>query len=299
MKALRKPTVAVAAVNRVARTHADQIAALVEIGAELAALQADARPDRDELRDLTRQRRTLLQQLAEHAAATTERPDGARSSITATLDTASLDDALRADLQRGRLTQELSPATRFVLDDDAPSPPRPAPRATKRAAPPPRDELAARRARAELEAARERADDAEESAASTPRLPPRRPSASTPRTVTSPISRPRWPTPAPSSPSSSAPSATRNEPRVARAPNATAPRRRSTRPNARSTARPTGDDQGIVIVTLPMWRCCCCTCFAESSSVQSKVWLTCGRNSVAMTARTRSASIATLPTETP
>ncbi len=124
VKALRKPTVAVAAVNRVARTHAHQVAALVEIGTELAALQADARPDRDELRDLTRQRRTLLLQLTEHAAATTERPDGARSSITATLDTASLDDALRDDLQRGRLTQELSPATRFVLGDDAPSTPR-------------------------------------------------------------------------------------------------------------------------------------------------------------------------------
>ena len=164
VKALRKPTVAVAAVNRVARTHADQVAALVEIGAELAALQAVARPDRDELRDLTRQRRTLLLQLTEYAAATTERPDGARSSITATLDTASLDDALRDDLQRGRLTQELSPATRFVLGDDAPSAPRPASRATKRTAPPPRDELAARRARAELETARERADDAEESA---------------------------------------------------------------------------------------------------------------------------------------
>ncbi len=215
VKALRKPTVAVAAVNRVARTHADQVAALVEIGAELAALQADARPDRDELRDLTRQRRTLLQQLTEHAAATTERPDGARSSITATLDTASLDDALRAELLRGRLTQELAPATRFVLGDDAPSAPRPATRATKRTAPP-RDELAARRARAELEAAQERVDDAEESPASTPRPPPKRPSASTPRTVTSPTSRPPWPTPAPNSPSSSAPSATRNVPRVAR-----------------------------------------------------------------------------------
>jgi hypothetical protein len=164
VKALRKPTVAVAAVNRVARTHADQVAALVEIGAELAALQAEARPDRGELRDLTRQRRTLLLQLTEYAAATTERPDGSRSSITATLDTASLDDVLRDDLQRGRVTQELSPATRFVLGDDAPSTPRAAPRATKRAAPPPRDELAARRARAELETARERADDAEESA---------------------------------------------------------------------------------------------------------------------------------------
>ena len=96
------------------------MAALVEIGDELAALQAEQHPDRDELRDLTRQRRTLLQQLTDHAAATTERPDGARSSIAATLDTASLDEHLRDDLQRGRLTQELSPATRFVLGDDAP-----------------------------------------------------------------------------------------------------------------------------------------------------------------------------------
>ncbi|HLM16681.1 MAG TPA: hypothetical protein VK549_02590 [Acidimicrobiia bacterium] len=167
VKALRKPTVAVAAVNRVARTHPDDVAALVEIGADLAALQADANADREELRELTRQRRTLLLRLAEHAAATTERPDGARSSITATLDTASLDDVLRDDLQRGRLTQELSPATRFVLGDDVPSTPRPASRATKRAAPAvapaPRDELAARRARVELDAARARAEEAEES----------------------------------------------------------------------------------------------------------------------------------------
>src|SRR4051812_32496886 len=163
VKALRKPTVAVAAVNRVARTHPDEVAALVEIGTDLAALQADASPDRDELRDLTRQRRALLVQLTDHAAATTERPDGARASIAATLDTASLDDQLRGDLQRGRLTHELSPAARFVLgDDDGPPAPRATPRATKRSAPPPRDELAARRARVELDAARERAEEAEE-----------------------------------------------------------------------------------------------------------------------------------------
>jgi hypothetical protein len=165
VKALRKPTVAVAAVNRTARERREQMAALVEIGDELAALQAEKQPDRDELRDLTRQRRTLLQQLTDHAAATTERPDGARSSIAATLDTASLDEHLRDDLQRGRLTQELSPATRFVLGDDAP--PAAAPRArtprAKRDTPPPRDELAARRARVELAAARERAEEAEES----------------------------------------------------------------------------------------------------------------------------------------
>jgi len=165
VKSLRKPTVAVTAVNRVARTHAEQVAALVEIGEDLAALQASRSPDRDELRDLTRQRRTLLVELTELAAATTERPDSARSSITATLDTASLDAQLRDDLQRGRLTHELSPAARFVLGDDDASAPRASPRRPARAkqAPPPRDELAARRARAELEAARERAEEAEAS----------------------------------------------------------------------------------------------------------------------------------------
>jgi hypothetical protein len=163
VKALRRPTVAVAAVNRAARIHADQVAALVEIGEELAALQAERNPDRDELRDLTRQRRTLLHQLTELAAGTTERPDSARSAIAATLDTASLDPDLREDLQRGRVTQELTPATRFVADDDAPAP-RAVPRRTTRTkqAAPPRDELAARRARAELEAARERAEEAHE-----------------------------------------------------------------------------------------------------------------------------------------
>jgi chromosome segregation ATPase len=164
VKALRKPTVAVAAVNRVAREQPDQVSELVDLGADLSALQSDARADRDELRDLTRQRRTLLQQLTERAAGTTERPDGARSSIAATLDAASLDPDLRDDLQRGRLTQELSPATRFVADSDAPGPratPR-RPTRSARAAPPPRDELAARRARAELDAVRERADEAED-----------------------------------------------------------------------------------------------------------------------------------------
>jgi hypothetical protein len=162
VKAMRKPTVAVMAVNRTARERREQVAALVEIGDELAAVQAEARPDRDQLRDLTRQRRTLLQQLTEHAASTTERPDGARSSIAATLDAASLDDQLREVLLRGRLTQELSPAARFVLGDDAPPAPRATPRRAKGEPAPPRDELAARRARAELDAARARAEEAEE-----------------------------------------------------------------------------------------------------------------------------------------
>jgi hypothetical protein len=170
VKALRRPTVAVAAVNHVARSHADEVAELVELGAELAATQADAGADREQLRELTRERRMLLHRLTEAAAATTERPESARASITATLDTASLDEHLRGDLQRGRLTHELAPTARFVLGDDAPAAAAtraaPAKRATtsRRAAPaagPPRDELAARRARAELETARQRAEEAE------------------------------------------------------------------------------------------------------------------------------------------
>ena len=60
VKALRKPTVAVAAVNRTARQLPGEIAELMELGDELAALQADTATDRDELRELARQRRTLL-----------------------------------------------------------------------------------------------------------------------------------------------------------------------------------------------------------------------------------------------
>ena len=122
--------------------------------------------DRDELRDLTRQRRTLLHQLTEHAAGTTERPDGARSVHRRHARHCVARRApARATCSRGRLTQELSPAARFVADDDAPSPParridvaahyaRRLRRATS---------WPARRARAELESARERAEEAEES----------------------------------------------------------------------------------------------------------------------------------------
>jgi hypothetical protein len=166
VKSLRKPTVAVAAVNRVAREHPADVAELVDLGADLSALQSDAQADREELRDLTRQRRAVLQQLTERAARTTERPDTARSSIMATLDAASLDPDLRDDLRRGRLTQELSPAARFVSEDGTPAPratPRRRTASTRAAPPPPRDELAARRARSELAAVRERADETAES----------------------------------------------------------------------------------------------------------------------------------------
>jgi len=157
VKSLKRPTLAVAAVNETVRHEPGRVRALIECGEQLAALQAETSPDRDELRELTRERRALLHQLTEAAAASTARPEGVRSAIAAIFDAASLDDELRDDLQRGRLTHELTPATRFVADDGAPAP-RAVPRRAKREQPPPRDELAARRARTELAGVRERGE---------------------------------------------------------------------------------------------------------------------------------------------
>ena len=168
---LRRPTVAVWGVNQMAHARRDRVAALVEAGRELEALQQEGAGARDELRAATRTRRALLDQLTDVAASYTERPDTSRSAIAATLDAASLDPELRDDLARGRLTTELSPAVRFLGDlgdfgdlgdgddDGAPAPRRRAPARSPRksSAPPPRDDLAVRRAETALNEARARA----------------------------------------------------------------------------------------------------------------------------------------------
>jgi hypothetical protein len=164
--ALRRPTVAVWSLNQMARAQPDQLAALVAAGDEVDELQQCGADARDDLRAAARRRRALLDGLTEVAAAFADRPDGVRASVAATLDAAALDPSLQDDLLRGRLTAELAPAVRFLGDvgdtGDAPRPPRPArpARATKRAAPapPPRDDLAARRAATALAEARERAE---------------------------------------------------------------------------------------------------------------------------------------------
>ncbi len=165
---LRRPTVAVWGVNQMAHARRDRVAALVEAGRELEALQQEGAGARDELRAATRTRRALLDQLTDVAASYTERPDTSRSAIAATLDAASLDPELRDDLARGRLTTELSPAVRFLGDlgdlgdgddDGAPAPRRRAPARSPRksSTPPPRDDLAVRRAETALNEARARA----------------------------------------------------------------------------------------------------------------------------------------------
>jgi hypothetical protein len=166
--ALRRPTVAVWGINQMAHGDGDRVAALVEAGRELEALQQEGAGAREELRAATRARRALLDQLTDVAASYTERPDTSRGAIAATLDAASLDPELRDDLARGRLTTELSPAVRFFGDlgdagdlagDDAPAPGRrvPAREPRKSSAPPPRDDLALRRAETALTDARARA----------------------------------------------------------------------------------------------------------------------------------------------
>jgi hypothetical protein len=153
--------VAVWGVNQMAHAHGDRVAALVEAGRELEVLQQEGAGARDELRTATRTRRALLDQLADEAASYTERPDSSRGAIAATLDAASLDPGLRDDLARGRLTTELAPAVRFLGDDDegaqAPPPRAPARSPRKPSTPPPRDDLAVRRAETALHEARARA----------------------------------------------------------------------------------------------------------------------------------------------
>ena len=95
---LRRPTVAVWSINQMARARPDQLAALVDAGAELDSLQHGGADARDDLRAATRRRRALLDELTEDAASCADRPDGVRASIAATLDAASLDTSLQEDL---------------------------------------------------------------------------------------------------------------------------------------------------------------------------------------------------------
>lgn len=157
--AFRRPTMAVWSINQMARSRPDRLAALLEVSAELEPLQRGGPDARDELRAASRVRRTLLDELTEVSASLTPRPDAVRAIVAATLDGASLDPALQRDLVRGRLTNELSPAIRFLGDDDAHPPPR---RARAPKAVPPRDDLAARRTATALAEARARAAEVDD-----------------------------------------------------------------------------------------------------------------------------------------
>jgi hypothetical protein len=114
VKALRKPSVAAWAVNRVARGDADGVHTLLASVDELREAQADAvRGDAARFRDAAEAHRVALDRLADEGVAALEEAGGASASIAdrvrQTLQAAAQDPAVRDDLAAGRLTRELQP----------------------------------------------------------------------------------------------------------------------------------------------------------------------------------------------
>lgn len=185
VKGLRRPTVVAWALNQVARAHPEEVAELIDAGAAVGRAQAQALGGgaSAELRAASRRRRevasTLARAVADLAGA------AHHDEAVATLDAASFDPEVAELLRRGRLTRELPPPSGFGMADmpdprepaTAPTPPRPpAPdleplrrelaRAEEAVAGTENDvrraEEALEQARAGVDAARRRRDDAVE-----------------------------------------------------------------------------------------------------------------------------------------
>jgi hypothetical protein len=110
VKQLRKPTVALWAVNQLARRHPDDVRALLDAGERLrVAQQAALRGESQELRAAAAEERKILhgltQQSAELLRETGHSAD--TKSIADTLRTAAVDESGRELLERGRLSEEL------------------------------------------------------------------------------------------------------------------------------------------------------------------------------------------------
>jgi hypothetical protein len=134
---LRRPTAAAWAVNQLARRHGDEVAALVALGDDLRRTHErllEGGRDDDTVA-LGRRRRGAIADLVDRAAAIltdSGRAAGAhRDAISATLDAASLDPDVAADVTAGRLAKELDPPSGFGEFDwsvpAATAPARPAP----------------------------------------------------------------------------------------------------------------------------------------------------------------------------
>ena len=100
---LRKPTVSAWTVNALALTRPELLAELVELGGQLRQAEADL--DGEQLRELSRQRRILLDSLSRAAFAGTGQHLSAsvREEVTATLAAALADPALGAQVRAGTL----------------------------------------------------------------------------------------------------------------------------------------------------------------------------------------------------
>jgi hypothetical protein len=160
--ALRKPTVAAAAVNRVVRAEPKLLGALLDAGERLRDVQLHAGSAAD-LREAVRDESRALDALVK-AAARAAGGEATLAKVRETLHAAALDPELAADVRAGALVKEAQ-AVGFPLGVSVP-PERARPRAGGAAAPkraerraaeeeePPVDAAAARRvAKAEAEAA--------------------------------------------------------------------------------------------------------------------------------------------------
>lgn len=151
IKALRKPSVAAWVVDVFARERADRLRQALQLAEELREAQADL--DAATLAQLSRQRRALTDQLAREAVALAASHDGKSTPATLeavrqTIAAAFFDPVAAQAVASGRLVRELSSGEPVDLDAVvAGGAPEPLP-----SAPPPSDEVKARRDRRAAEA---------------------------------------------------------------------------------------------------------------------------------------------------
>jgi hypothetical protein len=115
VKQLRKPTVALWAVNQLARRYPDEVRALLEAGDRLrVAQEAALRGESQELRAATAAERKLLRSLTQRGEELLRETGHSADPkpIAGTLRTAAVDPAGRELLEQGRLSEELE-ATGF------------------------------------------------------------------------------------------------------------------------------------------------------------------------------------------
>jgi hypothetical protein len=178
---LRRPTRSAWLVNLTVRAEPDRVAELRDLGTALQ--QAQQQMAGDELRRLSKQRRTLIDSLARRAAELGaeqgyDAPDSAVQEVSQTLQAALGDPAVADVVQAGRLHQAVNYGG-FGPDDLASAmaaslsaATKPAAREPKKAAEPAKDDAETRaaaekasKARAEADAARAAAQEAETAAA--------------------------------------------------------------------------------------------------------------------------------------
>lgn len=115
VKQLRKPTVALWAVNQLARRHVDEVRALLEAGSRLrAAQQAALLGESEELRAATAEERRLVRSLTQQGELLLQEAGHSADPkrIAGTLRAAAVDPSGRELLEQGRLSEELE-ATGF------------------------------------------------------------------------------------------------------------------------------------------------------------------------------------------